>query len=325
MLSSTRGKDGLGKVAVAVVNWNDLASSALCLASIREVSPQTRLILVDNGSDEDPRSGVHSLDPGVHVVRLDPNRGYAGGCNAGAAAAIELGAEYIFFLNNDTTIQPETLPALVRHADQHPFTILAPKIVYADRPDTVWSAGGRVAGPMLRNEHIGQGDAASRRSASRPVDWATGCALFLTAETYRRLGPMDEAYFLYLEDVDWCVRAARRGIPTWFVADAVVRHEVSHTLGSPRWSAHVRYYAYRNRYRLAFRNGSVVTKPVVVGDALWTLAKAGIRSATSPAHRRDAYYHVRTRAVVDFLRNRWGPYSEPGRKVSPVSELAAGR
>jgi GT2 family glycosyltransferase len=324
-LSSTRAEDRLSKVAVAVVNWNDLASTMRCLASVRQASPESLLMLVDNGSDEDPRPTLQVQCPGVHVLRLDTNLGYAGGCNAGAAAAIALGAEYLFLLNNDTAIDASTLPVLIRSADQHPQSILAPKIVYADRPDIVWSAGGRVSGPLLRNEHLGYGEPSSQRGISRRVDWATGCALFLSVDSFRRLGPMDEAYFLYLEDVDWCLRGTRLGIDTWFVPGALVRHEVSRTLGAAAWSDHIRYYAYRNRYRLAFRYGSIGIKPIVVADALWTLAKAGIRSAISSAHRRDAHYHMRTRAVLDFFRGRWGPYPSTTPRGSGVSNALASK
>jgi GT2 family glycosyltransferase len=310
-LSSTRAEDRLSKVAVAVVNWNDLASSLKCLESVREASPETMLVLVDNGSDADPRPDVAAQCPGAYVVRLEANLGYAGGCNAGAAAAIELGAEYLLLLNNDTTIDGATLPALTRAAALRPDAILAPKIVYADRPDVVWSAGGTVSGPMLRNEHLGDQDPSSRWEVSRRVDWATGCALFLSMDSFRRLGPMDEAYFLYLEDVDWCLRGARLGIETWFVPEAIVRHEVSRTLRGPQWSDHVRYYAYRNRYRLAYRYGSVLTRPIVVADGVWTLAKAGIRTISSSSHRHDRHYHVRTHAVVDFFRQRWGRFDAP--------------
>ena len=268
--------------------------------------------MVDNGSEPDPTPDVKSRSPSIRVIRLSTNLGYAGGCNAGVAAAFADGASHVLLLNNDTTIDVRTLPALMAAARRHPLSILAPKIVYADRPDVVWSAGGRVQGPLRRNEHLREGEPASRWDVERRVDWATGCALFTSRETFERLGGMDEAYFLYLEDVDWCLRAAESGIDTWFVPGAVVRHEVSHTLGSPAWAPHVRYYAYRNRYRLAYRTGSALTRPVVVGDALWTLAKAGIRSATSSAHRRDSLYHARTHAVLDFFRNRWGAYQAAG-------------
>lgn len=322
-MSSTRAERRRSKVAVAVINWNDLASSLRCLASVRQASPETILVLVDNGSDEDPRLAVKAECPEVHVVRLDSNCGYAAGCNAGAGAAIDRGAEFVLLLNNDTTIDRDTLPALSHAAELHPNSILAPKIVYADHPNVVWSAGGTVSGPMLRNEHLGDQDPTSRWEVSNRVDWATGCALFLSVDLFRRLGPMDEAYFLYLEDVDWCLRGAHLGIETWFVPDAVVRHEVSRTLRAPQWSDHVRYYAYRNRYRLAFRHGSVLTRPIVVADGVWTLAKAGIRSVTSSAHRHDTHYHVRTRAVVDFFRQRWGPFVPPRSRDSQGVNVAA--
>jgi GT2 family glycosyltransferase len=104
VLSSTRADGRLRKVAAAVVNWNDLQRSLRCLASINEVSPGSQLILVDNGPAADPTSDVKAQAPYVRVLRLDTNRGYAGGCNAGAEAAMACGAEFLLFLNNDTTL-----------------------------------------------------------------------------------------------------------------------------------------------------------------------------------------------------------------------------
>src|ERR1700687_5230830 len=83
-LSLTRVDDQLSKVAVAVVNWNDLASTMRCLASVSKASPESLLVMVDNGSDDGPQEAVQSEFPTAVVVRLETNRGYAGGCNAGA-------------------------------------------------------------------------------------------------------------------------------------------------------------------------------------------------------------------------------------------------
>jgi GT2 family glycosyltransferase len=306
--SSTRAEDRRGSVAAVVVNYNDLTASLRCLRSIRDASPETLLVLVDNGSHNDCREAVSAQEPDATVVRLERNLGYAGGCNAGVAAALAGGAEYLLILNNDTTIERETVPALIQHAREHPDAILAPKILFADGSEKVWSAGGRIFGPLLRNEHIGKCDPSSAHTVAKVVPWATGCALFFSAECYRRVGPLDERYFLYLEDVDWCLTASSRGVKTWFVPDALVHHEVSRTLKSSEWADDVRYYAYRNGYRLAFRHGNAGTRPVVIADAVWTLTKAGIRSATSRSHRHDRHYHVRTHAVIDFLKGRWGPY-----------------
>jgi GT2 family glycosyltransferase len=300
------------EVAAVAVNWNDAGSSLRCLESVRAAAPGTTLVLVDNDSDEDPRPGLRARLPGALALRLDRNLGYAGGCNAGARLAFERGATHVLLLNNDATIDPGTIPALLAAAERHPRAILAPKIVYSDRPELVWSAGGEVFGTLFQTLHLGKDEPADAPLPERRVRWATGCALFVGAATFERVGPLDPGYFLYLEDTDWCLRAARLGVETWFVPDAVVRHEVSRTLRSPSLSPHVRYYAYRNQYRLALRHAPAWSRPLVVADALYTLARAGARSLVTPARRHDAYYHARTRGVVDFLLGRSGPMSAVG-------------
>src|SRR5439155_4666635 len=131
-----------------------------------------------------------------------------------------------------------------------------------------------------------------------------------SAETWRKVGRFDEGYFLYLEDVDWCLRAADLGVPTWFLGSAVVRHEVSATV-SALPSIVTRYYGYRNYYWLAFRHAPRWALPAIVGDLVWTLVKSALRWALFPSYRSNSYYHARTRAVLDFLRRRTGPGPYP--------------
>lgn len=305
-----------------VVAWNDLERTLNSLRSIEETHPGALLVLVDNASEDDPTAVVRSHLPAARVVRLSSNRGYAGGCNAGVEAALAAGATHVLLLNNDATLEPGALDALLDANSAHPNAILAPLIVYADRPDVVWSAGGYLVRPFLENHHLGKAEARIAVGESRPVEWATGCALFVSAETYRRLGPLDEAYFLYLEDTDWCLRGSRQGIPTFLVPTAVVRHEVSSSVNTlPSWN--VRYYAYRNHYRLALRHAALWARPLILLDSLWTLAKAGLRSAISSRYRNDRWYHARTAGVLDFLRGRFGAAPEPGRWTRRQAERVA--
>lgn len=300
-----------------VVNWNDAERSVRCLESVRKSWPEAILVLVDNGSQEDPGPALGAGPLGVTLLKLGSNFGYAAGCNAGTGAAIAAGASHVLLLNNDATLEEGSIPALLAAAGRHPGSIIAPLIVYADRPDRVWSAGGYVNRPFFDNHHHGKGEPVSAHFEERRVDWATGCALFFEAACFRRVGPLDEAYFLYLEDTDWCLRAARVKVETWLAPAAVVRHEVSASVEAlPSWQ--LRYYAHRNHYRLALRHATGWAKPLVLGDALWTLFKAGLRSAISAGHRRDGYYHARTRGVADFLRGRVGPAT-----VSSVPAAAA--
>lgn len=291
-------------VGVVVVNWNETAMSlrALCSACANDdVLP----VLVDNGSDDDPTPDVRETLPHAVVVRLSENAGYAAGGNAGVRAAMARGAQHVLLLNNDAVLEPEAIETLAQVAETVPRSILAPLIVYADRPEVVWSAGGRVRRPSMESAHIGSGEARGAYRSISLVPWATGCALWFSTDTYLAVGGFDERFFLYLEDVDWCLRAARLEIPTLLVADAVVRHAVSSTVHTlPR--GEVRYYAYRNHYRFAFRNSSWWGRGLTAADLAWTLFKIAVRSALFPGYRHDREYHARTIGLAHLLRGRWG-------------------
>jgi GT2 family glycosyltransferase len=299
------------QVGVVIVNWNETECTLRCLRSLAASADVSLLpVVVDNASPQDPEPALRAEFPDVRIVRLGRNRGFAAGCNAGATAALDAGADQLLFLNNDTQVELHALATLVAAGGRHPATILAPKIVYADEPARVWSAGGVVERPWMINRHVGEGEPAERHGESRRVDWASGCALFVSAETFRRLGPFDESYFMYLEDLDWCLRGARLGIETWLVADAVVRHEVSASAGRlPKPS--VLYYGCRNTYRVAFRHNAGIRRVRMAASVAVTVGRLGLRNAFWPGRRTDPLYRARTRAILDFVRGRAGPLMAP--------------
>jgi GT2 family glycosyltransferase len=292
-------------IAVIVVNWNDTAASIRALQSAR-ASEDVLPILVDNGSDDDPTDAVGAACPQARVERLSRNSGYAAACNSGVRLAATLGASHVVMMNNDAELAPDALDQLSVADRLRPGRLLAPIIVYADAPDTVWSAGGYLEPPYFRNHHMGMGDGVDAHRAGRRVEWATACALWCSIETWRRLGPLDEAFFLYLEDVDWCLRAARLGVETWLVPEAVVRHDVSRTTRELA-SETIRYYSYRNHFRLAFRHARGWRRGVIASELVWTVGKIGLRTLAFSSYRHNAWYHARTRAVRDYVLGRWGP------------------
>jgi N-acetylglucosaminyl-diphospho-decaprenol L-rhamnosyltransferase len=292
-------------IAVVIINWNDTAASVRALCSVHATETVIP-ILVDNDSREDPTPEVLAARPDALVERLTENGGYAAACNHGIRAAAAAGADRVLVMNNDAELAPDALDRLAEADREHPGCILAPLIVYADAPNEVWSAGGYLEPPCVRNHHLGLGEPRAAQVSPRPVEWATGCALFFAVTTFERIGPLDEAFFLYLEDVDWCLRAHRVGVETWVIPSAVVSHEVSRTTGALP-SATIRYYAYRNHFRLAFRHAYGWARVAVATELVWTLTKIGMRTVAFPAFRHDEWYHARTRAIRDFLRGRFGP------------------
>lgn len=302
-------------VGVVVINWNGVPQSRKCLESLGAAGYQNvRTCLVDNGSTDDSVLVLQREFPAVTVLSLPVNLGYGGGCNAGIEWAKGAGAAYVLLLNNDTVLDPAALETLVEraetlHAAGTP-AVLAPKILYASAPSTVWSAGGVLRWPWLERDHLGMGDQSSTHDAAREVAWASGCALFCSTQVADLIGPFDERYFLYMEDVDWCLRARRKGFPVWFVPQARLWHDVSLTTREVD-SRDLRYYYARNYYRLAFRHCGPVGRAWASLRLATTLAKASVRCLFFPSYRRDSLYQSQTRAILDFIRGRSGkaPFS----------------
>jgi GT2 family glycosyltransferase len=295
-------------LAVVIVNWNETNASIRALQSVHASSPVVSF-LVDSDSADDPSDTVARACPDVRIERLPANLGYAAACNHGVRSAIAAGAERVLVMNNDAVLAPGALDRMDHAERERPGSVIAPLIVYADAPDEVWSAGGYLEPPCVRNHHLGLGDTRNNYRAPRRVEWATGCALFFATETYRRVGPFDEAFFLYLEDVDWCLRARDVGVATWVVPEAVVMHDVSRSTGELP-SETIRYLAYRNHFRLAFRHTHGWRRSPVFLELVATLAKIAVRTVAFADYRHDRWYHARTRAIRDFMLGRFGPVGD---------------
>src|SRR5262245_9259112 len=137
-------------LAVVIVNWNDTNASIRALRSVRASEP-VAAYLVDNASADDPSPAVAATCPDVRVERMPANLGYAAACNHGVRAAIAAGADRVLVMNNDAVLTSDALDRMNEAHGQHPGTVIAPLIVYSDAPDEVWSAGGYLEPPCVRN------------------------------------------------------------------------------------------------------------------------------------------------------------------------------
>ena len=185
-------------------------------------------ILVDNASVDGTIDYVRSKFPWVRVVALDRNAGFAGGNNEGARQAR---GRYLAFLNNDTIADPGWLRALRDGLDESRGVALATsRIVYMHDPQIVDSAGDGLTrwGGAFKRHH---GAPASAVSESRDVFGACGAAFLISKQVFDQIGGFDEDFFLSHEDVDLSYRAQLRGYRCRYVADSVVRHRGSASLG----------------------------------------------------------------------------------------------
>lgn len=299
--------DGDTCVAVIVVNWNDAGDTIACLDSLTRISvPSWRAYVVDNASSDDSVLRIAEAHAEAVVIKTAHNLGYAGGFNIGLAKAIADGAPFVFLLNNDATLETETLRLLMQaHAEVAMPALLSPKILHASIPKQVWYGGGGLDW-RLKSHHIDEGNPdRPEDTALRPAAWATGCALFCSTDVARRIGPMDERYFLYLEDVDWSLRAKACGVSIFYVPRARVTHTVSQSVQRLHPGTR-RYYGWRNYYLLVRQHGRWWQRALGYADLISRLYKTALRYLFFPAYRHDPLYRARTRALLDFLRGRLG-------------------
>ena len=234
-------------VAIIVIAYNNLGDTLECLHSLTNLRyPDCCVLLVDNASTDGTPEKVKDRYPEIAVLSNATNRGYAGGCNDGLQYAIdELEAEYCLVLNNDTVIQnPSFLDHLVDVAQHAPSVgIVAPVVRDYSPPHCVQNAGIRLSLSEGRAKPITQ-------LSDRPIltDAIHGCAFLVKAEAHQKIGGFDERFYLYWEEVDYCIRVRKAGYQLLVTPNAQILHKSGGTIGGR--SEHYTYYFFRNRLLL---------------------------------------------------------------------------
>ncbi len=242
------------KVCIIILNWNGLEDTIECLESLKKITyPNYEVILVDNGSEgKDAEVLRERFSDYIHLIENDKNYGFAEGNNIAMRYALQnLSPDYILLLNNDTTVEPNFLTELVKVAESDPrIGIVGPKTYYYDydgRKDVIWFAGGKFSGRFGKTNHLGARRIDKGQFESiRKVDYITGCAFLVKNETLDKIGLLSEDYFLYLEDLDLCIRAQKEQYYCFYVPKAKIWHKVSQSSGG-RIGRISLYYNTRNR------------------------------------------------------------------------------
>ena len=243
-------------VWITILNWNGLDDTIRCLESVKEQRYNNlRTLVVDNGSHDDEASEIAKRFPDVQIIRNKDNLGFTGGHNQGMEAALKANAEYVLVLNNDVVLSPDSIAKLVAFYQETPDAgMISPLILYADR-ERLWFGGGQVAMGMIRHSHKGE-NVASLHLPDMPfkTDYVPGTAMLVSTQLIRKIGQLDNRYFAYYEDLDWCQRAERQGYYAYIVPSAVVYHKKSGSTskgGHRRFTRIPSYYLARNAFLLA--------------------------------------------------------------------------
>lgn len=249
------------KISIISINFNQPALTEDFLSSVATVCtyPNLEIIIVDNGSSTDPCPAWREKYPRIRFIRSEKNLGFAGGNNL---AIREAKGEYLFLVNNDTEFSRGLIEKLADVLNQNPEVgIVSPKIRYFDKPDAIQYAGYTAMNYNTgRNKCIGQfeKDRGQYDHSKGPTAYIHGAAMMFRRELTEKADLMNESFFLYYEEMDWCERIKRSGYQIWIEPQALIYHKESISVGHK--SALKEYYMTRNRILFIRRNAPALSR-----------------------------------------------------------------
>lgn len=275
------------KVFVVILNYK-VADLVERLIKILQSSSYKNLqvVVVDNNSNDQLGEIIQKYKD-IHFIQNDDNLGYAGGNNVGIKFSLEKGADLVLILNPDITLRTDTISNLVRELVAKNADVAGPKI-YFKGSSKIWFAGGILDKKNALGVHRGVDEEdRGQYNKAEEVDFITGAAILIKREVFEKIGYFDENYFLYLEDLDFCLRAKKSGFRVLYAPVALAFHENAKSTGLG--SSLQDYYISRNRMLFAFRYLNFRTR--------FALFRYMLSNLLDP---------IRRRALLDFLTGSLG-------------------
>ncbi len=230
-----------------------------CLESLLKQKNISNKILVIENETTQNNAVLSSRYPETLFFRNEKNEGFTGAVNRGLKEASAFNPDFLFILNNDAVLEDGAIEKLLEGLKQNPNAGIAAPKIYADAgKKTIWAAGGELF-PwkfMARNRGAGRSDGPEFDRAET-LPFVSGCALLIRKKTLDDLGGLDEDFFTYAEDLDFCLRARSKGWELRYEPSSHVIHEGSLTSGG-QYEPFQSFYRWRNRLLLASKHGTPI-------------------------------------------------------------------
>lgn len=219
------------KVFIIILNWNGLQDTLECLESVYKLEYSNfEVVVVDNGSSDDSVKVIRNAYPQVTLIENDKNLGFTGGNNIAMRYAMRHGCDYMWLLNNDTIVEPNTLSILVATAEKSlNIGMISPIILYYDEPTRVQFRGGYLNWENYSLHsifHIHDAMLLAQVSNGHH-SFLWGTALLIKRCIVEQVGYLNEKYFAYQEDFEYSLRVANAGYRNIVESKAKVYHKVS--------------------------------------------------------------------------------------------------
>jgi len=295
------------KVFVVTVHYRGKKFTTQCLQSIKELKRKnfvTETLVINNNPQED-LTDLEKKYKQFLFLKTKKNLGFSGGYNLGIKKALKKKVDYIFLVNNDTTLDKNILIELIKVAEKRKKAgLLSPKIYFApnyeyhhgryqkkERGKVIWFAGGIIDWKNVITKHRGVDEVdRGQYDQIREIEYVSGCGMFVRRKVFEKIGLLDEKYFLYSEDSDFSIRAKRAGWQLLFVPRAKMWHFNAASSDEIGGSLHD-YYFTRNWLLFGMRYASFRAKKALFK---WGLSRLIVGRPWQKIGFRD------------FLLNRYG-------------------
>lgn len=286
-------------VYIVILNYKGVEDTLACLDSLTALDyPNYHIVVVDNHSGDGSVERLMSSEFSFHLIEADDNLGYSGGNNLGIQYAMDHQADYIWLLNNDTTVDKAALTHLVNEASKT-GGLVGSLILYPDRSyqqvgtKIDWSKGGT------------RGIPESELKDGMRLECLCGASMLIPTAAFRRVGLLDESYFLYFEDGEFTLRALANS----FVATLALRSRVYHKEGAStgKKSLRTQYYYQRNRLRMLFTYAAASEKIKIMTYTFFRLARTFLKTLFWPSSDRQQSLRAQWLGVRDFMKGISGP------------------
>ncbi len=239
------------KIDVIIVNFNNWRDTLKCIDSVLQneqsaIHPE-QIIVVDNGSTDGSFERIFHEFPEINVLSLAKNIGFAGANNVGIRMALNDKAEYVFLLNNDATVLPDTISSLVRtYENDERIGIVGATILNYQNPTIIDNMGANINYWTGSSRFLNHGSFYNKELGTIDVDYASGAAMMISRKVINKIGLLPEFYFLYCEEQDYCTMAKKSGFRVACTAQARVIHKPSSTIN--KYVGLKNYYFHRSRF-----------------------------------------------------------------------------
>lgn len=271
------------KVVIIVLNWNGEKYISKCLTSLQKLKKDNHTVetvVVDNASTDNSLALIKKKYPKFTLLQNSQNLGYAEGNNIGLRYALKNKFDFVWIINPDAYVHPNSLLQLISASQAHPQGgIFGSKIYFAPGFEfhkerysraqlgkVIWYAGGKIDWNNLISKHVGINEVdIGQYNTITETEFVTGASMFIRIQILDQIGLFDPKYFLYYEENDLCQRARRKKWKLFYIPDSIVWHANAQStgVGSPL----VEYYTTRNRLLFGFRYAPRHTRLALVRES----------------------------------------------------------